>query len=43
MHFYQDSQLADIQKQQEIGDAEVGEQVKFGIDPTGPTGGSLLS
>jgi len=25
-----------------VGDAEVGEQVKFGIDPTGPTGGSLL-
>ena len=26
-----------------IGDAEVGEQVRFGIDPTGPTGGSLLA
>ena len=26
-----------------IGQAEVGEQVKFGIDPTGPTGGSLLA
>lgn len=26
-----------------IGDASVGEQVKFGIDPTGPTGGSLLA
>ena len=26
-----------------IGNAEVGEQVKFGIDPTGPTGGSLLA
>ena len=26
-----------------VGDAEVGEQVKFGIDPTGPTGGSLLA
>ena len=26
-----------------IGQAEVGEQVKFGVDPTGPTGGSLLA
>jgi biopolymer transport protein ExbB len=26
-----------------VGDADVGEQVKFGIDPTGPTGGSLLA
>ena len=26
-----------------VGDAEPGEQVKFGIDPTGPTGGSLLA
>ena len=26
-----------------VGDAEVGEQVKFGVDPTGPTGGSLLA
>ena len=26
-----------------IGGASVGEQVKFGIDPTGPTGGSLLA
>ena len=26
-----------------IGDAEIGEQVRFGIDPTGPTGGSLLA
>ena len=26
-----------------IGDASVGEQVKFGVDPTGPTGGSLLA
>ena len=26
-----------------IGDAAVGEQVKFGVDPTGPTGGSLLA
>ena len=26
-----------------IGDAVVGEQVRFGIDPTGPTGGSLLA
>ena len=26
-----------------IGNAEVGEQVKFGVDPTGPTGGSLLA
>jgi biopolymer transport protein ExbB len=26
-----------------IGDAEAGDQVKFGIDPTGPTGGSLLA
>ena len=26
-----------------VGDAEVGEQVKYGIDPTGPTGGSLLA
>lgn len=26
-----------------IEKAEVGEQVKFGIDPTGPTGGSLLA
>jgi biopolymer transport protein ExbB len=26
-----------------IGNASVGEQVKFGVDPTGPTGGSLLA
>ncbi|MDA0775229.1 MAG: MotA/TolQ/ExbB proton channel family protein [Proteobacteria bacterium] len=26
-----------------IGDASVGDQVKFGVDPTGPTGGSLLA
>ncbi len=26
-----------------VGNAQVGEQVKFGIDPTGPTGGSLLA
>ena len=26
-----------------IGNAEAGEQVKFGVDPTGPTGGSLLA
>ena len=26
-----------------VGDADVGEQVKFGVDPTGPTGGSLLA
>ena len=26
-----------------IGNAEVGEQVRFGVDPTGPTGGSLLA
>ena len=26
-----------------IGNAEVGEQIKFGVDPTGPTGGSLLA
>ena len=26
-----------------IGNAELGEQVKFGVDPTGPTGGSLLA
>jgi biopolymer transport protein ExbB len=26
-----------------IGDAEAGDQVKFGVDPTGPTGGSLLA
>ncbi|MFL2709714.1 MAG: MotA/TolQ/ExbB proton channel family protein [SAR86 cluster bacterium] len=26
-----------------VGNAEVGEQVKFGVDPTGPTGGSLLA
>lgn len=26
-----------------IGDAFVGDQVKFGVDPTGPTGGSLLA
>ena len=26
-----------------VGNAEVGEQVRFGIDPTGPTGGSLLA
>ena len=26
-----------------IGDASVGEQVKFGVDPTGQTGGSLLA
>ena len=28
---------------QNIGDAEIGEQIKFGVDPTGPTGGSLLA
>ena len=26
-----------------IGSADPGEQVKFGVDPTGPTGGSLLA
>ena len=26
-----------------VGDAEPGDQIKFGIDPTGPTGGSLLA
>jgi len=26
-----------------LGDASAGEQVKFGVDPTGPTGGSLLA
>ena len=26
-----------------VGDADTGEQVRFGIDPTGPTGGSLLA
>jgi biopolymer transport protein ExbB len=26
-----------------VGDADAGEQVRFGIDPTGPTGGSLLA
>ena len=26
-----------------VGNADVGEQVRFGIDPTGPTGGSLLA
>ena len=26
-----------------VGNAQVGEQVQFGIDPTGPTGGSLLA
>ena len=26
-----------------VGDAISGEQVKFGVDPTGPTGGSLLA
>ena len=26
-----------------VGQAEVSEQVKFGVDPTGPTGGSLLA
>ena len=26
-----------------IGNAQVGDQVKFGVDPTGPTGGSLLA
>src|SRR5210317_183347 len=26
-----------------VGDASVGDQVKFGVDPTGPTGGSLLA
>ena len=26
-----------------VGNANVGEQVRFGIDPTGPTGGSLLA
>ena len=26
-----------------IGNAEAGEQVKFGVDPAGPTGGSLLA
>ena len=26
-----------------VGNADPGEQVKFGIDPTGPTGGSLLA
>ena len=26
-----------------VGNADPGEQVKFGVDPTGPTGGSLLA
>ena len=26
-----------------VGNADAGEQVKFGVDPTGPTGGSLLA
>ena len=26
-----------------VGNADVGEQVRFGVDPTGPTGGSLLA
>ena len=26
-----------------IGRAEAGEEVRFGVDPTGPTGGSLLA
>ena len=26
-----------------IGNADTGEEVKFGVDPTGPTGGSLLA
>jgi biopolymer transport protein ExbB len=26
-----------------IGNADIGDQVKFGVDPTGPTGGSLLA
>ena len=26
-----------------VGDADAGEQVRFGVDPTGPTGGSLLA
>jgi len=26
-----------------VGNANVGDQVKFGVDPTGPTGGSLLA
>ena len=26
-----------------VGKAEAGEEVKFGVDPTGPTGGSLLA
>ena len=26
-----------------VGNADAGDQVKFGIDPTGPTGGSLLA
>ena len=26
-----------------VGNADVGDQVKFGVDPTGPTGGSLLA
>ena len=26
-----------------VGNAEPGDQVKFGVDPTGPTGGSLLA
>jgi biopolymer transport protein ExbB len=26
-----------------VGQAETGEEVKFGVDPTGPTGGSLLA
>ena len=28
---------------QRVGSADVGEQVRFGVDPTGPTGGSLLA
>ena len=44
MLFYLDSLQVDILKQpSKIGDAEVGDQVKFGVDPTGPTGGSLLA
>ena len=44
MLFFQDSQQEDIQKlQSKIGNADPGDQVKFGVDPTGPTGGSLLA
>jgi len=43
MHSYQDSLQKITKTASKVGEANAGDQVKFGVDPTGPTGGSLLA